>query len=227
MDQVSLFLKAIFTAITFLAVLLFYKAGAPSKSFLPMVVVWMMIQLYLGLTFFYELENTIPPRFSALIVPPLILTLGLFATQKGRAFLDRLDLKRLTLFHTIRVPVELVLYGLFISKAVPQIMTFEGRNFDILAGLTAPLMYYFVFRSKKISPKILMLWNLISLGLLINIVCIAILSAKTPLQRFAFDQPNIAIQYFPFNWLPSVAVPLVFIAHLSALKQLLNKKMME
>jgi hypothetical protein len=49
-----------------------------------------------------------------------------------------LDKKILTLLHIIRIPVELGLYWLFIYKAIPQLMTFEGRNFDILVGLTVP-----------------------------------------------------------------------------------------
>jgi hypothetical protein len=38
---------------------------------------------------------------------------------------------------------------------------------------------------------------------------------------FAFDQPNIAVLYFPFNWLPSCIVPLVLLSHLAAIRQLL------
>ena len=45
-----------------------------------------------------------------------------------------MNLRILTLLHIVRVPVEIVLYWLFISKAIPGLMTFNGRNFDILAG---------------------------------------------------------------------------------------------
>ena len=65
------------------------------------------------------------------------------------------------------------------------------------------------------------IWNFISLGLLLNIIFIAILSAKTPLQQFAFDQPNIAIGHFPFNWLPSIIVPIVLLSHLATIRQLI------
>jgi hypothetical protein len=43
------------------------------------------------------------------------------------------------------------------------------------------------------------------------------------LQQFAITQPNIAVQYFPFNWLPSVVVPLVLFSHLASIQQLLNR----
>jgi hypothetical protein len=103
-------------------------------------------------------------------------------------------------------------------------MTFEGRNFDILSGITAPVIYYFVFIKKNMSRKALLLWNFICLGLLFNIVINAILSVPAPFQQFAFEQPAIAIQYFPFIWLPSVIVPLVLLSHLAAIRQLFLAK---
>ena len=126
--------------------------------------------------------------------------------------------------HIVRVPVELILYWLFLNKVVPQLMTFEGRNFDIAAGLTAPLVYYFGFIKKSLSKKIIIAWNFICLALLLNIVVNAVLAAPTFFQQFAFDQPNIAILYFPFNLLPAVVVPLVLLSHLAAIRQLLNKQ---
>ena len=41
-----------------------------------------------------------------------------------------------------------------------------------------------------------------SLALLVNIVGNAILSAPFQFPQFAFDQPNHAVLYFPFIWLP-------------------------
>ena len=102
-------------------------------------------------------------------------------------------------------------------------MTFEGRNFDILSGLTAPIVYFFGFIKKQLNKTILLLWNFICLGLLINIVFIAVLSAPFPFQKFAFDQPNIAVLYFPFTWLPACVVPLVLLSHLATIRQLLKK----
>lgn len=56
-----------------------------------------------------------------------------------------------TILHTIRIGVEIVLYGLFFYKAVPGLMTFEGRNMDIISGLSAPLVYYFGYKKVKLS----------------------------------------------------------------------------
>ncbi len=223
MEKVSTILDVFFILITILVVWQFYRASNKSKKFLLIVFIWMTLQFFLGRTNFYENENAIPPRFILLIIPAFALTIFLFLTVGGRNFIDSLNLKQLTLLHTIRIPVEIALYYLFIAKVIPQIMTFEGRNFDIVAGLTAPFIFYFGFIKNKISDKLLIVWNVISLSLLVNIIIIAFLSAKTPLQQFAFDQPNIALGHFPFNWLPSVIVPLVLFSHLTSLRQLIMR----
>ncbi len=222
MDNIPTYISLIFGLTTILGVVLFYKATGYSKTTLLVLVSWLALQAGIGLSGFYTVNDTIPPRFLLLVLPPIILIFGFFATVKGRQFIDNLDTKTLTLLHTIRVPVELVLFWLFVCKAVPELMTFEGRNFDIVSGLTAPIIFFFGFIRKKVSPAIILTWNFICLGLLINIVVIAVLSAPFPFQKFAFDQPNIAILYFPFNWLPCCVVPLVLLSHLATIRQLLN-----
>ena len=61
------------------------------------------------------------------------------------------------------------------------------------------------------------------LGLLANIVVNALLSTPTPIQKFAFDQPNIAILNFPFSWLPTFIVPIVLFGHLASIRQLFKQ----
>ncbi|MFY7909091.1 MAG: hypothetical protein ACOVO2_06045, partial [Emticicia sp.] len=80
----------------------------------------------------------------------------------------------------------------------------------------------FVFVKKTLSHKILLSWNIMCLLLLINIVFNALLASPVPFQQFAFEQPNIAILYFPYNLLPSMVVPLVLFSHLVAIRRLLK-----
>jgi hypothetical protein len=148
----------------------------------------------------------------------------LFVTKKGQRFIDSLPLKNITYLHVVRVPVEIVLLWLFLNHAVPQLMTFEGRNFDIIAGITAPVIAYYGLSKGKLNRQIILLWNWVCLALLANIVINALLSAPSPLQKFAFDQPNIAIINFPFSWLPTFIVPIVLFAHLTSIRQLTKKR---
>ena len=137
--------------------------------------------------------------------------------------MDSLPLTNLTYLNTVRIAVELVLFWLFVHKAVPELITFEGRNFDILSGITAPFIAYFGLTKRKLSRPVILIWNLICLALLINIVGYALLSTPSPFQQFAFDQPNLAISTFPFSWLPTFLVPVVLFGHLVSIRQLTGK----
>ena len=221
MENVPLIISVAFGLTTALTVGLFYRAARPSGRTLLVLLAWLLLQGAVGLSGFYTVANTLPPRMALLLGPPLVGIGLLFGTASGRRYVAGLRLEALMLLHMVRVPVELVLLGLYLHGAVPRLMTFEGRNWDILAGLTAPVVYYFAFRAKHLGRRGLLWWNVLGLASLLNIVVNALLSVPSPLQRFAFEQPNVAILHFPFVWLPGGVVPLVLLAHLSAIQRLL------
>jgi len=219
MPVIPLSLQIAFIVITFITVLLFYKATADNKKILMVIIAWLTIQSIAALKDFYINTAAVPPRF-LLAVAPVGVAVILFSLFSSMAFINKLNLQTLTLLHIIRIPVEVVLLYLFYHKAIPQIMTFEGRNWDILSGITAPVMYYFVFVKRALSAKWLLWWNIACLLLLLNIVSIAFLSAPFSFQQLGFEQPNVAVLYFPFIWLPSCVVPLVLSSHLLAIRKL-------
>ena len=224
MDQVPLYFSLVFVTTTLLACWLFYKAAYGSKAVLFILMGWILLQAVVSISGFYKNTTSLPPRFLLMVAPPMVFIILLFVLPGGRRFVDRLDYEKLTLLHVVRIPVELVLFWLFTAAVVPQLMTFEGRNFDILSGITSPFVWYFGYRRKTLPRFVLLAWNLICLGLLFNIVVNGVLSAPTPFQKFAFDQPNIALLHFPFVWLPCCIVPLVLLAHLTVIRPLLKRQ---
>jgi hypothetical protein len=224
MHNLPLYIGFVFVLTVFLTVLIFYIATKKSTATLIILLAWLILQAIISLTTFYTVGSNVPQRSALLILPPIILIIILFTTPKGKKYIDSLNIRTLTILHTIRLPIEIVLFWLFLQKVVPQIMTFEGRNFDVVSGLTAPIIFYIGFYAMKIGRISILFWNFFCLGLLINIVIIAILSAPFPFQKFAFDQPNIAMLYFPYVWLPCFLVPIVLFSHLASIRQLLKKK---
>ena len=214
----------IFGADFLLAAWLFMKAAHYARPVLVIITLWTILQSAAGLAGFYSDMNTITGRFPLLAFPPLIFLLFLFVTRKGKTFIDSLSISGLTLFHIIRIPVEIVLFLLFVHHAIPKAMTFEGANFDILSGLTAPLVYYFAFVKKRLGKPVLIAWNIVCILLLLNVVRNAALSLPARFHQFGFEQPNIAVGYFPFLLLPSCLVPLVLFSNLAAIRQLMTKK---
>lgn len=229
--DVPLFTSVLFGLTTLLSLAFLFWAIRQSSSHrhlaVPVLIgsaIWLIVHALLALSGFYS-ENSggIPPRIFLAVGPALILLLGLFVTEKGRAFVDDLPLLSLTYLHVVRIPVEIALYLLFVAGAVPELMTFAGRNFDILAGITAPLIAYLGIQKGLMGRKGLLAWNIIMLGFVLFIVINAILSAPLAFQQFAFDQPNVGIFYFPFIWLPGFVVPVVFLAHFTAIRRLIHR----
>jgi hypothetical protein len=225
MENLPWYIATTFGITILLTIWLFSKATHYSKSFVVLMLVVIVVQSALGLSGFYNNVHSMSARFPLLIFPLTILCIVLFLTIKGRSFIDKLDIKTLTILHTIRIPVEITLFWLFIHHVIPQAMTFEGRNFDILSGLSAPLIYYFGFVKKQISRTIMIIWNAACIVLLLNVVASAVLSLPARYQNFGFEVPNIAVGYFPYLLLPAILVPLVLFANAAAIRQLiLNKK---
>lgn len=224
MDQVPEFVSAFFILTALLTLYLFFRAAFNSRIVVFILLAWLSLQGFIASTGFYTLTDAFPPRLLLGILPPLVFIVVLFVSPKGRLFIDGLDLKALILVHMVRIPVELVLFWLFSFGTIPQLMTFEGRNFDVLSGISALPVYYFGFIKKSLDIKFILAWNYICLALLANIVIHALFSFPYPFQLLAFDQHNIALLYFPFLWLPAVVVPLVLFSHLAAIRQLRRKQ---
>jgi len=221
MEHLPPYIPVIFVFTTLLTATLFYKASNFSKTVLITLLLWLILQAAVSLSGFYVTTSGTPPRFTLVLVPPVVLIIILLLTKKGRLAIGGFNIKTLTLIHIVRIPVELSLYWLFLHKAIPEIMTFEGRNFDILCGLTAPVVYYLGYIKNVLGRWALLTWNMVCLLFLFNIVLTAILSAPFVFQKFAFDQPNIALFYFPFIWLPCFVVPVALFAHLVTIRSLL------
>lgn len=220
MENLPIYISLLFGLTVIGAIAWFYYA-TKSKTFLLIAIGWTILQTILGLSGVYQYTQTIPPEIIIFGIFPTLVFIGItFLTIKGRVFIDQIDLKTLTYFHSIRIPVEIVLTLLFYQGVVSVYMTFEGTNFDLFSGITAPVVAYLAYRKTKENKKLLLWWNLICLLLLLNVVITAIYAFPSSFQKLALYQPNIAVLYFPFNLLPTVIVPTVLFGHLVAIRQL-------
>ncbi len=209
-------------AVVFAAFMLLYSVQFDRRWILA-IAGWLVLQTGMGLSGFYTDFSAMPPRFLLMVAPPVLMIVAGLSITKGRAVLDGMNIKALLLLHTVRVPIELCLFWLWKAGMVPEAMTFEGRNPDILCGLTAPVVYYLVFVRKVAGSKAMLLWNVSCVVLLANIVIHAVLAAPTPFQRIAFDMPNVAIGYFPFNLLPAFLVPVVLLSHVVSIRSMVKQ----
>ena len=218
------YISSFFLITVLLSILWFFRA-TKSLGVLSIVSLLTILQSVLALSGFYHDTSMIPPRLMIFgVFPSLLLIIVAFLTKKGQKMMDSVNLKDLTAFHTIRIPVEIVLYLLYQQKLVSIFMTFEGTNFDLFSGITAPFIAYFAWKFRKVNYQLLLAWNMVCLLLLLNVVGTAIFAIPSPFQQLAFDQPNVAVLDFPFSLLPAIVVPLVLFAHLIAFRRILQNR---
>lgn len=219
-ENIPIFINLLF-GLTVAGTLVWFYFASKSRTFVFIAIGWVILQTIIGLSGIYQNTEMMPPRIILFgVFPTLIFIAMTFLTPKGKVFIDHIDLKTLTYFHTIRIPVEIVLALLYHQGLVSVLMTFEGTNFDIFSGVTAPIVAYLAYRAVKVNRKLLLGWNILCLLLLLNVVITAVFAIPSPFQKLAFDQPNIAILYFPFYLLPTFIVPIVLFGHLVAIRQL-------
>lgn len=184
------------------------------------------LALWLALTAALALSGALrdfgarPPRVFLVIAPAVLGTLLLgLSPWVGRA-VKALPGAWIVAAQSFRVPVEAILWLLVVQRALPEIMTFTGRNWDVVTGLSAPLVAWLGFRHRRPARGAVLLWNLLGLALVTNVVTRGILSAPTPFRVFVTDPPNVIIADFPFVWLPCFVVPVAYFLHIVSLRQL-------
>lgn len=192
-----------------------------------LLLLWLVFQSTLALNGWYMDREAWPPHLIFPFVVWGIIGAVLFALPAGRAFIRGLDADALMWIHVLRIPVEVALYLLATWKQVPWSMTFAGHNFDLLSGMTAPVIWWLGYRREMLSRPILVGWHLMGLALLAIVVVTAIGALPSPGQAWDFSQPNYAIQHFPYIWLPSFIVPVVLLSHLILLHRLLSRPVLK
>jgi hypothetical protein len=185
---------------------------------------WLIFLSVLAVNGYFMDRKATPPNVAVPVMIFMSVIALSFLIPAFRRAIDSLSLETLTWLHIVRIPIEFCLYWLFLEKQVPESMTFSGINFDILSGLTAPLIAWAYFRKEMLKPSALLVWNFLCLGLLFVVVIRAVGAVPSPGQLWDFQQPNFAVLHFPFVWLPGFIVPLVFWSHLIAIRRLTRKR---
>lgn len=165
--------------------------------------------------------DSMPPGLPMFIFPPLVALIFVLKSKTTNELLQNIPPKYLVNFQMFRVPVEILLWLLLLVNVIPVQMTFEGRNFDILAGLTAPIASILWFTKGKQNRTMGIIWNVLCLLLLLNIVVVAILSMPLPFRVFMNEPANTEVGKFPVVLLPTFLVPMAYYFHALSIKQLL------
>ena len=179
---------------------------------------WAGAAMWLGAVSAASYSGALLPRGG----PPLpfvLLVAGIFVagiliarSRIGDRFARGLPLAVLVGFQGFRFPLELAMHRAQIEGLMPVQMSYSGRNFDILTGITAIVLG----AALVVTPLprwIVQVWNVFGLVLLANILAVAI--ASTPIfQYFGPDRVNVFVMWMPYTLLPAVMVLAAWAGHL-------------
>jgi hypothetical protein len=179
---------------------------------------WMAINWAIAARGTFREWNRLPPSLAILVVLILVISARLASGGAGRRLAAHVPLWILVAVQGFRLPLELAMHRMFERGIMPEQMSYSGRNFDIVTGISALIVAALVATGR--GGRILVaLWNVLGLVLLFNIIVVAVIS--TPIvAAFGQDRLNIWITYPPFIWLPSVMVLAALTGHLIVFRAL-------
>lgn len=186
------------------------------------LMVWLMFTLIISASGFLNDYTSMPPHLLLVVLPPIILILLLLKAKQFNDLTEQFNIFWLVYAQSFRILMEFILWLLYRYHVIPVQMTFEGRNFDVLIGISAPFIAYFCFVKKTWPLKLALYWNFAGLLLLANIVLVAILSTPYPFRIFMNEPANTVVFGFPFVWLPAFVVPFALLLHVIAIRRLRN-----
>ncbi len=181
-------------------------------------IVWATFVSFLASMSLFE---NFPISLAGVVLVTLLI--GLFVYKRLK--LKPVNQSLLLAIHIVRIPVEIVLFQLYLAGNIPILMTYKRWNFDIFFGLSALVLFvllFFIGFSKIV--RLLKIWSVAGIFSLASVVFMAMLSSPIPIQQFAFEQPNTALLYFPYVLLPSLIVPIVFLSHFLLLNNMHKEK---
>ncbi|MCY1039997.1 hypothetical protein OV208_01600 [Corallococcus sp. bb12-1] len=162
--------------------------------------------------------SALPPRWPLLPPSAILALLVLGQTPFAKTLLANTPRHWPIAAQSFRIGVEFIIFAWHQDGRAPTQITFEGRNFDILVGLTAPLVAWLV-ATNRVTPKFALRWNVLGLAVLANTIATVATSAPGPLHLDWPGEPFTAIATWPAIWLPALLAPLAVFLHVASIRQ--------
>lgn len=165
------------------------------------------------------------PRIPILVTTQLVFVVWLAWFSRWSGDLAQIPQLYLVGIQCFRIPVELLMAELAARNLLAVEMTFHGRNFDILTGITAVVLAIWVRRDGEESLRhVLIAWNLMGLSFVTVVLAHGMLSVPYPFQILHLSVSTFVIAAFPVVWLATVLVPMAYFLHFVSLKRCLAER---
>jgi hypothetical protein len=176
------------------------------------VLVWLLLTALLAASGVLRRFDLTPPPFAGLALAVTIIGIVVSLSPLGTLLVRGLPLWVLVGSQVFRFPLELVMHRAYLEGVMPVQMSYSGRNFDIVTGITAGVLGLWLAR--RPAPRwVVASWNLLGFVLLVNVVAVAIVSTPA-FGWFGPERFSTFVTYFPFVWLPAVLVLAALMGHI-------------
>ncbi|RAP33462.1 hypothetical protein DID75_02050 [Candidatus Marinamargulisbacteria bacterium SCGC AG-410-N11] len=189
------------------------------KLIFSAIIGWLFLTAGLAKSGFLMTFNTLPPRMVIVLIPVVVFLITLTRSKNVKSIIQATPQSILIYAQTCRFGIELLFYVLAAQQIIPDIMTWHGRNWDILIGLSAPLIGYLYCQKHVISKVVLNIWNYLGIALLLNVMTHGLLSAPTPFQVFHVEPANTFVATWPYVWIPAFVIPCAFAFHIFSIRK--------
>lgn len=190
-------------------------------SALTMILLWIFWLYFLSGTDLI-LDTSLPPKFVLLVFLPWILfTIYFYRKHKRNPELLKINPKWPVLIQSFRIIVELLLLYTFYKGIVPESATFEGLNFDILMGITAIPMAFYVYSRLSKFRTLAYAWNILGIMMILFVAFIIASSFFLP-SLWSSEESLVSTTFFrmPYLLLAGFLAPLGIFIHVFSLAQL-------
>lgn len=181
---------------------------------LSILAIWCATLTIVGMSGHLNIASTVVP-WIVFLVPVILLYLATLIPG-SRNFMRGIRDEQLHHLHLWRVPFAFVLLWFYQAKITPLGLTFEGYNYDIIIGLTAPVIGSLAFSQKMLTKEIVLGWN--ALGIIFLLISTGLIFIELTTNQAAL---------ILFNSLPYLAIfgflmPLSLFAHVLSVYRVLK-----
>ncbi len=165
--------------------------------------------------------DSLPPPFMVMMAVLIGSATWAAFSRAGTAVLERHGYAALIGLQVFRLPLELIMHHASDLGVMPSVMSYSGRNFDIVTGISALVLLPLLLK-RRLPLSVIWSWNVLGFALLLNVMMVAI-RATPVFGHFGEAQLNTWVAYVPFVWLPSVLVTVAWAGHLLVFRKLLRQ----
>lgn len=194
--------------------------GSSTKSATVLAIILGSWLTYLTVLSYSEALHSfeLPPRFPLLVfIPVILLSIIFWIRNKNNRDVLSIPITWTVHFQSFRIFVELILLYTFYAGIIPKSATFEGLNFDVLMGISAPFMGYFVFKFNR-SRFLQYAWNLLGILMILFVGFIIATSMYAP-TIWESQTPIVSMDFvsMPYLLIAGFLAPMGIFMHIVSL----------